>query len=68
MYWNALKGKKLVVVDASVILKWVLPEEQEENVLEALSLRDAIVAETGTDFHRWERSFPIEHDRWGING
>ena len=41
MYWDALKGKKLVVVDASVILKWVLPEEQEENVLEALSLRDA---------------------------
>lgn len=46
MHWDALKGKKLVVVDASVILKWVLPEEQEENVLESLSLRDAIVAET----------------------
>ena len=34
----------LVVPDASVILKWVLPPADEADVARALSLRDAIVA------------------------
>lgn len=46
MQWSVFEGKRLVVVDASVILKWVLPEAQEAHVPEALSLRDAIVAQT----------------------
>ena len=34
----------LVVPDASVILKWVLPPADEENVDKALALRDSIVS------------------------
>ena len=33
---------RLVVPDASVILKWVLPSEEEPNLGQALALRDAI--------------------------
>lgn len=35
---------KLVVPDASVLLKWVLPEEGEPNVEQAIALRDAFLA------------------------
>ena len=33
---------RLVVPDASVILKWVLPSEEEPNLGQALALRDSI--------------------------
>lgn len=35
---------KLIVPDASVLLKWVLPGEREPHVTEALEIRDAFVA------------------------
>ena len=35
---------KLVVPDASVLLKWVLPEEREPDVAQAIALRDAFLA------------------------
>jgi len=35
----------LVVPDASVILKWVLPSENEPDAVRALALRDAILSE-----------------------
>ena len=33
---------RLVVPDASVILKWVLPSDDERNLVQALALRDSI--------------------------
>lgn len=38
--------RPLVVPDTSVILKWVLPAENEANSVQALRLRDALVDET----------------------
>ena len=35
-------AQRLVVPDASVILKWVLPSKDEQNVRQALALRDSI--------------------------
>lgn len=35
---------KLVVPDASVLLKWVLPEEREPHAGQAIAVRDAFVA------------------------
>ena len=35
-------ARRLVVPDASVILKWVLPSRDEANVVQALALRDSI--------------------------
>jgi predicted nucleic acid-binding protein len=35
---------KLVVPDASVLLKWVLPEEREPHAAQAVSIRDAFIA------------------------
>ena len=35
----------LVVPDASVILKWVLPSDDEPDADQALALRDAILGE-----------------------
>jgi len=34
---------KLIVPDASVLLKWVLPEEREPHVMQAIAIRDAFV-------------------------
>jgi predicted nucleic acid-binding protein len=35
---------KLVVPDASVLLKWVLPEEREPYAAQAIAIRDAFIA------------------------
>ena len=35
---------KLVVPDASVLLKWVLPEEREPHAAQAIAIRDAFMA------------------------
>ena len=35
---------KLVVPDASVLLKWVLPEEREPHAARAIAIRDAFIA------------------------
>lgn len=35
---------KLVVPDASVLLKWVLPEEREPHAAQAIAIRDAFIA------------------------
>lgn len=35
---------KLVVPDASVLLKWVLPEDREPHVAQAVGIRDAFTA------------------------
>jgi len=35
---------KLVVPDASVLLKWVLPEEREPHTAQAIAIRDAFIA------------------------
>jgi predicted nucleic acid-binding protein len=35
---------KLVVPDASVLLKWVLPEEREPHAAQAVAVRDAFIA------------------------
>lgn len=34
----------LVVPDASVLLKWVLPEEREPHAAQAIAIRDAFIA------------------------
>ena len=35
---------KLIVPDASVLLKWVLPEEREPHAAQAIAIRDAFIA------------------------
>jgi predicted nucleic acid-binding protein len=35
---------KLVVPDASVLLKWVLPEEREPHAAQAIAIREAFIA------------------------
>ena len=35
---------KLVVPDASVLLKWVLPEEREPHAAQAIAIRDVFIA------------------------
>ena len=37
-------ARAMVIPDASVILKWVLPPADEADVTRALALRDAIAA------------------------
>lgn len=37
-----MNGLPIWVVDASVLLKWLLPAEQEEHVLQADAIRDAL--------------------------
>ena len=64
----------LIVPDASVILKWVLPTDGEPNADQALSLREAIANDTVRALvpSLWlyevgntvARRFPDQADRW----